>query len=86
MVFFKQGQATFLDVSRKKLDPESMPRAPRIEFEEACYHIMASGNHREPIVFDEEDRKRFVKTVFVSGRPPSVGGLSAADRARAGTR
>lgn len=40
-----------------------MPRAPRIEFEDACYHIMARGNRREPIVFDDDDRKLFVKTL-----------------------
>lgn len=40
-----------------------MPRAPRIEFENACYHIMARGNRREPIVFDDEDRKLFVRTL-----------------------
>ena len=40
-----------------------MPRAPRIEFENACYHIMARGNRREPIVFGDDDRKLFVKTL-----------------------
>ncbi len=41
----------------------TMPRAPRIEFENACYHIMARGNRREPIVFGDDDRKLFVKTL-----------------------
>lgn len=46
-----------------------MPRAPRIEFEGAVYHIMARGNRREPIVFDDDDRKLFVTTLAeVCGR------------------
>lgn len=40
-----------------------MPRAPRIEFENACYHVMARGNRREPIVFGDEDRGLFVETL-----------------------
>ena len=32
-----------------------MPRAPRIEFEGAVYHVMARGNRHEPIVFDYDD-------------------------------
>jgi len=39
-----------------------MPRAPRIQFEGAVYHVMARGNRREPIVFDDADRKLFVDT------------------------
>jgi REP element-mobilizing transposase RayT len=40
-----------------------MPRAPRIEFEGATYHIMARGDRREPIVYSDGDRKVFVKTL-----------------------
>jgi len=40
-----------------------MPRAPRIEFENACYHVMARGNHRQAIVFDDADRKLFTGTM-----------------------
>lgn len=40
-----------------------MPRAPRIEFENAIYHVMARGNRREPIVFNDEDRELFVSTL-----------------------
>lgn len=40
-----------------------MPRAPRIEFENAIYHVMARGNRQEPIVFSDEDRELFVKTL-----------------------
>ncbi|MDF1754473.1 MAG: transposase [Verrucomicrobiales bacterium] len=39
-----------------------MPRSPRIEFEGAVYHVMARGNRREPIVFDDHDRKMFEAT------------------------
>ena len=39
-----------------------MPRAPRIEFEGAVYHVMARGNRREPIVFSDEDRRLFIDT------------------------
>ena len=40
-----------------------MPRAPRIEFENAIYHVMARGNRREPIVFNDPDRELFVATL-----------------------
>lgn len=40
-----------------------MPRAPRIQYEGAIYHVMARGNRREPIVFDDEDRHTFVRTL-----------------------
>ena len=33
-----------------------MPRAPRIEFEDAVYHVMARGKRREAIVFNDSDR------------------------------
>ena len=36
-----------------------MPRAPRVQFEGAVYHVMARGNRREPIVFEDSDRKLF---------------------------
>ena len=39
-----------------------MPRSPRIEFDGAVYHVMARGNRREPIVFDDQDRQLFVQT------------------------
>ena len=39
-----------------------MPRSPRIEFEGAVYHVMARGNRREPIVFDDRDRTLFFDT------------------------
>ena len=40
-----------------------MPRAPRIQYEGAIYHVLARGNRREPIVFDDEDRRTFVRTL-----------------------
>ncbi len=36
-----------------------MPRALRIEFEGAVYHVMARGQRRTSIVFDDEDRQRW---------------------------
>lgn len=32
-----------------------MPRAPRIEYDNAILPVMARGNRREPIAFNEED-------------------------------
>jgi REP element-mobilizing transposase RayT len=40
-----------------------MPRAPRIEYEGAIYHLMARGDRREPIVYNDGDRKVFVRTL-----------------------
>ncbi|MDF1660089.1 MAG: transposase [Verrucomicrobiales bacterium] len=40
-----------------------MPRAPRIEYEGAIYHLMARGDRREPIVYNDGDREVFVKTL-----------------------
>jgi putative transposase len=40
-----------------------MPRAPRIEFEGAIYHVMSRGNHLDPIFKDDEDRKLLLKTL-----------------------
>jgi REP element-mobilizing transposase RayT len=40
-----------------------MTRAWRIEYEGALYHILSRGNERGPIVFDDQDRKMFVKSL-----------------------
>ena len=40
-----------------------MPRAPRIEFAGAIYHVMNRGNHLEPIFKDAQDRIIFLKTL-----------------------
>ena len=40
-----------------------MPRQPRVEYAGALYHVMARGNCRAPIVLDDADRERFVKTL-----------------------
>ena len=34
-----------------------MSRPLRIEFENACYHVMNRGNHLEPIYQDDQDRQ-----------------------------
>jgi REP-associated tyrosine transposase len=38
-----------------------MPRRPRIEFEDAIYHLMARGNARPKIVRDDADRRRLAE-------------------------
>jgi len=35
----------------------------RIEYKGARYHVLSRGDRREDIVFDGEDRKRFVATL-----------------------
>lgn len=40
-----------------------MPRAPRIEFDGAIYHVMNRGDHLEAIFKDDKDREIFVKTL-----------------------
>jgi putative transposase len=41
----------------------TMPRAIRIEYEGAIYHIMNRGDHREDIFRDDADRTRFLETL-----------------------
>ena len=36
-----------------------MPRAPRLQFEGAFYHVYHRGNRREPIFWDDQDYFRF---------------------------
>jgi len=40
-----------------------MPRPQRIEYDGARYHVLSRGDRREDIVLDDEDRKRFVRTL-----------------------
>ena len=40
-----------------------MPRQLRIEYPGAIYHVMNRGDRREPIFYDDFDRKRFVTTL-----------------------
>lgn len=40
-----------------------MPRAPRIEYGGAIYHVMNRGNHLEPVFRDAQDRAIFMKTL-----------------------
>ena len=37
-----------------------MARPLRIAYEDAAYHVMARGNRREPIFFEDADRRRFL--------------------------
>ena len=40
-----------------------MPRALRIEYEDAIYHVLNRGDRREPIFRDDVDRRRFLDTL-----------------------
>jgi|SRR5665213_3497543 len=40
-----------------------MSRALRIEYPGAIYHVMSRGDHREPIYYDDFDRRRFLVTL-----------------------
>ena len=40
-----------------------MARPLRIEYPGAVYHVMARGNHGQPIFTDDPDRKRFLETL-----------------------
>jgi len=40
-----------------------MPRAVRIQYAGAYYHVVCRGDRREAIFADDEDRKRFLETL-----------------------
>ena len=40
-----------------------MPRAPRIEYEGALYHVMCRGDRREAIFRGDQDREMFLQTL-----------------------
>ena len=40
-----------------------MARGIRVEFAGAFYHVMARGNRREDIFFNDDDRRFFLKTL-----------------------
>jgi hypothetical protein len=40
-----------------------MARSIRVEYPGAFYHVMARGNRREAIFFDDDDRRFFLKAV-----------------------
>jgi len=40
-----------------------MPRALRIEYPGAIYHVMNRGDRREPIFRDDRDHSLFLKTL-----------------------
>lgn len=41
-----------------------MPRTARLQSNSGIYHIMIRGNEKKDIFFDEEDRARFLDTLF----------------------
>ncbi len=46
-----------------------MARKPRVEFEDATYHVMCRGNRQEAVFRDDKDRERFLDTLEeVAGR------------------
>jgi putative transposase len=40
-----------------------MARKPRVEFEDALYHVIVRGNHRRDIFRDQSDRVAYVKRI-----------------------
>jgi putative transposase len=40
-----------------------MPRKLRIEYEDAIYHLMNRGDHRDNIFHNDKDRELFLKTL-----------------------
>ena len=40
-----------------------MARPLRVQYPGAVYHVMARGNHGQPIFADNPDRKRFLETL-----------------------
>jgi len=42
-----------------------MPRAPRIEYAGAIYHVMNREDHLEPIFRDDTDREGFLSVLGV---------------------
>jgi putative transposase len=49
-----------------------MARPPRVEFEDAIYHLCARGNARQAVFHDDRDRARFVE--LLSGSAQRFGG------------
>ena len=43
-----------------------MPRPPRIEFENAVYHLVNRSNRGEPVFKDDADRTRFLETLGIA--------------------
>ncbi|MCX6996263.1 MAG: transposase, partial [Kiritimatiellaeota bacterium] len=40
-----------------------MPRAPRIEYAGAVYHVLCRGDRRERIIRGDEDARLFLRTL-----------------------
>src|ERR1022692_4595112 len=45
-----------------------MPRAMRVEYPGAIYHVMGRGDRREDIFVDDVDRQDFLKTLAEAGQ------------------
>jgi hypothetical protein len=53
-----KGSLLTLDTDFRRRLNRAMPRALRIEYPGAIYHVMNRGDHREPIFRDDFDHKR----------------------------
>ena len=42
-----------------------MPRHQRILSKTGIYHVMMRGNERKNLFLDEEDKQRFLETLFI---------------------
>src|SRR5436190_1321953 len=53
-----------IDALRSARHPSApMPRKLRIEYEDAIYHLMNRGDHRDNIFHNDKDRELFLKTL-----------------------
>src|ERR1043166_4581899 len=52
-----------VDISDAPPEGRAVPRALRIEYEGAIYHVMNRGDHREDIFRDDHDRSRFLSAL-----------------------
>jgi hypothetical protein len=57
------GSLLTLDTDWGRRLNRAMPRALRIEYPGAIYHVMNRGDRREPIFQDDLDRQRFLGTL-----------------------
>ncbi|CAN5429686.1 transposase [soil metagenome] len=53
-----------------------MARPPRIEFEDAIYHLTARGNERRPVFRDDRDREKFLELLGQAGARYEISLLS----------
>jgi hypothetical protein len=59
----QKGSVIHIDTFDGGTEGRRMPRALRIEYEGAIYHVMNRGDRREDIFLRDEDRRLFLKTL-----------------------